>query len=57
MIDPLAKPKRKEPKFVPHPDDMADVREAFQVSRETDVLSPEKSAEYLRQLLGNDSTA
>jgi len=35
---------------------MADVREAFEVSRETDVLSPEKSAEYLRQLLGIDRT-
>lgn len=55
MSGPSTKPKRNEPVFVPHPDDLADVREAFDEARKDDVLSADESAAYLRELLGDDS--
>jgi hypothetical protein len=53
---PSSKPKhRREPRvFVPHPDDEADVREAFEAIDRGEVLSAEESAAYLRSLLGED---
>ncbi len=39
------------PVFVPHPDDAADVREAFDERRRDDLLSAEESAAYLHALL------
>lgn len=55
MSGPSTKPKRKGPVFVPHADDLADVREAFDEARKDDVLSSEESAKYLRELLGDES--
>jgi len=59
MQGPSSKPKREAPTaptvFVPHPDDAADVREAFDEARRDDLLSPEESAEYLRALLGDEA--
>jgi hypothetical protein len=55
MSGPSSKPKRKGPAFVPHPDDVADVRVAFDEARRDDVLSPEESAAYLRELLGDEA--
>jgi hypothetical protein len=39
---------------VPHPDDVAAVREAFAESRKDELLSVEESAEYLQSLLRSD---
>jgi hypothetical protein len=50
MSGPSTKANRKEPVFVPHPDDEAAVREAFDESKKDDLLSPEKSRAYLRWL-------
>lgn len=55
MSGPSTKPKRKEPVYVPHPDDLEAVREAFDEARKDDVLSAEESAAYLHELLGNES--
>ncbi len=55
MAGPSTMPKRKEPVFVPHPDDAADVRAAFDEARRDDLLSAEESAEYLRALLGDEA--
>jgi hypothetical protein len=57
MAGPSSKPKRKggEPVFVPHPDDEADVRKAFDEVRRGELLSAEESAEYLRDLLGDEA--
>jgi hypothetical protein len=44
MAGPSTKPKRKEPVFVPHPDDAADVRAAFDEACRADVISAEESA-------------
>lgn len=50
-----AKPKTRKPKvFVPHPDDADDVRRAFDDARRDDLLSPEESDAYLRELLDED---
>ena len=49
-----AKPARGEPVYVPHPDDAADVREAFDAIERGEVMSVEESAAYLRSLLGED---
>ena len=53
MQGPSTKPKQgqREPVFVPHPDDAADVREAFDAIERGDILSPEASAAYLRSLV------
>ncbi|MGH7435043.1 MAG: hypothetical protein ACRENE_05150 [Polyangiaceae bacterium] len=54
MSGPSSKPKPtgREPAFVPHPDDEADVREAFAAIDGGEVLSAEESAAYLQSLLG-----
>lgn len=60
MSGPSTKPKREPhepPVFVPHPDDAADVREAFDEARRGELLSAEESEAYLRELLGNDDKA
>jgi hypothetical protein len=52
MSGPSSNPKhtRREPAFVPHPDDDADVREAFDEARRGELLSAEESAAYLHWL-------
>jgi hypothetical protein len=50
MSGPSSHPKRKDPVFVPHPDDLEAVREAFDESRKDDLLSAEESMAYLRWL-------
>jgi hypothetical protein len=50
MSGPSSHPKRKDPVFVPHPDDIDAVREAFDESLSGDLLSPEESRAYLRWL-------
>ena len=55
-----SKPKRdvvNAPVFVPHADDAAEVREAFDEARRDELLSAEESEAYLRELLGNDDEA
>ncbi len=50
MSGPSTKPKPREPVFVPHPDDDAAVREAFDEARRDNLLSAEESAAYVRWL-------
>jgi hypothetical protein len=53
MSGPSSRPKQKAsaPRaFVPHPDDVADVREALKAP----LLSEEESADYLRSLQGEE---
>ena len=55
MSGPSNKPKHEAPAvlvFVPHPDDAADVREAFDAVERGELLSVEESAAYLQSLLG-----
>jgi hypothetical protein len=47
----------KEPGFVPHPDDAADVRAAFESVDRGEVLSAEESAAYLQALLGEGDSS
>jgi hypothetical protein len=54
MLGPSTKPK--DGRFVPHPDDEADVRAGLEEAERGDVLSAEESAEYLRSLVGDDAT-
>ena len=55
MSGPKAKPKPRKPAaLVPHPDDADDVRRAFDDVRRGDLLSPEESDTYLRELLDED---
>ena len=51
MIGPSTKPKEK--RFVPHPDDEADVRAGLAEAERGDALSAEESAEYIRSLVGD----
>jgi hypothetical protein len=58
MSGPKVKPKTRKPTvLVPHPDDADDVRRAFDDARRDDLLSPEESDAYLRELLGEDKPA
>ena len=52
MSGPSSKPERteREPVFVPHPDDAADVRDAFEAVERGEVLSTEDSEAYFRWL-------
>ncbi|MGH7268806.1 MAG: hypothetical protein ACREJ3_00105 [Polyangiaceae bacterium] len=45
----------RSPVFVPHPDDVTDLREAFDAVASGEVLSVEESAAYLQSLLGQPS--
>jgi hypothetical protein len=54
-MGPSSKPKNK-PVFVPHPNDEAEVRDAFEAVDRGEVLSPEESAAYLRALLGDKTS-
>jgi hypothetical protein len=53
MVGPSTKPKER--RFVPHPDDEADVRAGLDEAERGDVLSDEESAEYIRSLVGEDA--
>jgi hypothetical protein len=55
MSGPSTKPNQGRPAYVPHPDDLDAVREAFDESRKDDLLSPEESAAYLQELLGDEA--
>jgi hypothetical protein len=52
MAGPSSKPERttRAPLFVPHEDDKADVRDAFDETKPEALLSPEESAAYVRWL-------
>jgi hypothetical protein len=54
MVGPSAKPKEK--RFVPHPDDEADVRAGLEEAERGDVLSAEESTAYVQSLLGDDAS-
>jgi len=59
MPGPSTKPTRKseDTVFVPHPDDAANAREAFESLERGEVLSAEESEAYLRALLGEDDSS
>jgi hypothetical protein len=54
MSGPSTQPKRKDPLYAPHPDDVDAVREGLEAEEQSDALSPEESEAYLQALLGNE---
>ena len=53
------KPKREPPPpraFVPHPDDVAELRASVEEVERGELLSEEESAAYLRSLLGDEAS-
>jgi len=54
------KPKREpppSPAFVPHPDDVAELRASVEAVERGELLSEEESAAYLRSLLGDEASS
>jgi hypothetical protein len=57
MSGPTTKKEPREVVWVPHPDDLEEVRAGLEEAERGDVLSVEESAAYLQALLGDDDAS